>query len=127
MTAQRTPRSRQDQADRRPAGKVAGTGRGRRLPRKQRPKTVATERIDVRVSPEAKKLLIRATELLGSNLTAFVLESAQERAAAVVERYERLHLSDRDRDRLLDALDNPPPPSERLLKALRAAATPSPE
>ncbi len=123
MRAQKTRHSRQARSSLGLANKTAAV-RGSRLAKK--PSSTATERIDVRVSPEAKKLLMRATELLGSNLTAFVLESAQERAAAVIERYERLRLSDRDRDKLLAALENPPAPTKKLLKALQASAPPAP-
>jgi uncharacterized protein (DUF1778 family) len=80
------------------------------------------ERIEFRVSPETKKLLIRAAELRGGNLTSFVLESAQERATDVIERYERLRLTDADRDRLLAALDTPPAPIAALKRAFQKHA-----
>ena len=80
------------------------------------------DRIDFRVNPETKELLVRAATLRGSNLTAFVLESAQERAVELIERYERLRLTDRDRDRLLEAFDHPPAPSEALRKAFHKYA-----
>lgn len=79
--------------------------------------TIREERIEFRVRPETKDLLIRASELIGGNLTAFVLESAQQRAVEVIERYERLRLTDNDRDRLLAALEKPPAPAATLRKA----------
>ncbi len=72
-------------------------------------------RIDFRMSPNTKDLLVRAAALRGTNLTSFVLESAQERAAEPIERHERLKLTNRDRDRLLAALAEPP----RAVAALR--------
>ena len=80
------------------------------------------DRIDFRVSPKTKDLLVRAATLRGSNLTAFVLESAQERAVELIERYEQLRLTNRDRDRLLAALDQPPAPAEALRQAFRKYA-----
>lgn len=79
-------------------------------------------RIDFRVSPQTKALLTRAAALRGSNLTAFVLESAQERAVELIEQYEKLRLTDRDRDRLLGALDHPPAPVGALREAFRKYA-----
>lgn len=72
------------------------------------------ERIDFRVSPATKELLARAAALLGSNLTDFILGSAQERAVEIIEQYERLRLINRDRDRLLAALAAPPQPVAAL-------------
>lgn len=74
------------------------------------------ERIDFRVSPATKELLVRAAALRGSNLTGFVLESAQERAVELIEQYERLKLTNRDRDQLLAALAKPPRPVAALRK-----------
>lgn len=74
------------------------------------------ERIDFRVNPGTKDILVRAAALRGSNLTSFVLESAQERAVELIEQYERLKLTNRDRDRLLGALAEPPRPVAALRK-----------
>jgi uncharacterized protein (DUF1778 family) len=84
--------------------------------------TARGDRIDFRVNPKTKDLLVRAATLRGSNLTAFVLESAQERAVELIERYEQLRLTNRDRDRLLAALDQPPAPAEALRQAFRKYA-----
>lgn len=81
------------------------------------------ERIDFRVSPATKVLLVRAAALRGSNLTGFVLESAQERAVELIEQYERLKLTNRDRDRLLTALAEPPRPVAALRKLFGKQAT----
>ena len=81
------------------------------------------ERIDFRVSPATKELLARAAALRGSNLTGFVLESAQERAVELIEQYERLKLTNRDRDRLLAALAAPPRPVAALRKLFGKQAT----
>lgn len=80
------------------------------------------ERIDFRVNPATKDLLVRAAALRGSNLTTFVLESAQERAVELIEQYERLKLTDRDRDRLLAALAEPPQPVAALRKLFEKQA-----
>ena len=81
------------------------------------------ERIDFRVDPGTKALLVRAAALRGSNLTAFVLESAQERAVELIEQYERLKLTNRDRGRLLGALAEPPRPVATLRQLFGKRAT----
>lgn len=97
---------------------------GRTVPKRATSRVAAARgnRVDFRVSPETKDLLVRAATLRGSNLTAFVLESAQERAVELIEQYERLRLTDRDRDRLLAALEHPPAPTEALRRAFRKYA-----
>jgi uncharacterized protein (DUF1778 family) len=81
------------------------------------------ERIDFRVNPDTKDLLVRAAALRGSNLTAFILESAQERAVELIEQYERLNLTSRDRDRLLGALTEPPRPVAALRRLFQKQTT----
>lgn len=101
-----------------PARKTSRTAVARRA-------STQGERIDFRVNPGTKDLLVRAAALRGSNLTSFVLESAQERAVELIEQYERLKLTSRDRDRLLGALAQPPRPVAALRKLFekRAAGT----
>lgn len=84
---------------------------------------VRDERIAFRVSPATKELLVRAAALRGSNLTGFVLESAQERAVELIEQYERLRLTNCDRDRLLAALTKPPRRVAALRKLFEKQAT----
>lgn len=76
------------------------------------------ERIDCRVNSDSKSLFTRAAELCGVNLSAFMIESARERAIRLIEEHERLVLNNEARDVFMDALTNPPAPNA----ALRAAA-----
>lgn len=73
------------------------------------------ERIELRVSTSARKLIQQATAVSG--LTAGDL--AYEGARRVLDEHERMVLSGADRDAFLKALTNPPPPSERLVAAMR--------
>jgi len=73
------------------------------------------ERIELRVAPSAKKLIQRAMAVSG--LTAGDL--AYEGARRVLEEHERMVLLGADREAFLDALLNPPEPTERLVAALR--------
>jgi uncharacterized protein (DUF1778 family) len=73
------------------------------------------ERIELRVGPSAKELIQRAMAVTG--LTAGDL--AYEGARRVLDEHERMVLTGADREAFLDALTNPPEPSEKLIAALR--------
>ena len=79
--------------------------------------TQANERIDCRVTSDSKSLFARAAKISGSNLTAFVIEAARERAIRIIKEHEQLVLNDEARDVLMNALSNPPAPNEALTNA----------
>jgi uncharacterized protein (DUF1778 family) len=76
---------------------------------------IKRERIELRVGASAKKLIQRAMAVTG--LTAGDL--AYEGARRVLDEHERLVLTGADREAFLEALMNPPEPSEKLIGALR--------
>lgn len=78
------------------------------------------QRIEIRIKPEDKMLLARAAALEHIDLTAFILRSVLPEARAVIERAERVSLSERDSLHLLDLLENPPKPTNTLKRAARA-------
>lgn len=73
------------------------------------------ERIELRVAPSAKLLIQRAMAVSG--LTAGDL--AQEGARRVLAEHERMLLVGDDREVFLEALRNPPQPTEKLVAAMR--------
>ena len=76
------------------------------------------DRLELRATREEKHLLAAAAAYERLDVTSFVMRSALPAARKVVDRNERITLSERDTERILALLDNPPKPS----KALRAAA-----
>lgn len=82
-----------------------------------------SNRMSLRVHSQDKALLLRAAVLSQTDLTSFVLRNAVEAARKVIAEAEQLALSERDSLRVLDALENPPPPNAKLLAA--ASALPS--
>ncbi len=76
-------------------------------------------RVAVRVRPADKAKLMRAAGLEHTDLTNFILRHALCAAEAVIEKAERVVLSERDTLRVLELLENPPAPNERLMKAAR--------
>ncbi|MDR5781237.1 DUF1778 domain-containing protein [Caballeronia sp. LZ065] len=83
-------------------------------------KAPRNDRIDARLTADQKELLERAAALQGRTVTAFVLASAEEAAHKTIREHEAVRLSDRDRETFIDALLNPPRPSERLRAAAAA-------
>ncbi len=77
-------------------------------------------RMSLRIPAEDKAILLRAVTLQHTDLTDFVLRHALRAAKDIIEEAERLQLSERDSLRVLDLLENPPPPNARLLVAAQA-------
>jgi len=78
--------------------------------------------MNIRVKSDQKARLMRAASLRHTDLTDFVLQLALREADAVIEEAERVKVSDRDYARVLDLLENPPMPNDKLRAA--AAALP---
>lgn len=76
-------------------------------------------RLALRVRPADKAILMRAVAIEHTDMTDFVLRNALDAARKIIDRAERLRVSERDSFRVLDALENPPAPNARLLAAAR--------
>jgi uncharacterized protein (DUF1778 family) len=84
--------------------------------RKKHPqREIKRARIELRVTPSAKQLIQRATEVSG--LTAGDL--AYEGARRVLDEHERMVLVGADREAFLEAILNPRPPTDRLIAAFK--------
>lgn len=83
--------------------------------RRKSDREIKRERIELRVGASAKELIQRAMAVTG--LTAGDL--AYEGARRVLDEHERMVLTGADREAFLDALMNPPEPSEKLIAAFR--------
>lgn len=77
-------------------------------------------RLAFRVRPVDKAILMRAVALDQSDLTEFVLKNALKAAKEVIEQAEHMPLSERDSLHVLEILETPPAPNEKLLSASRA-------
>lgn len=81
-----------------------------------------TDRMNIRVKPEVKARLMRAAALRHTDLTNFVTQSALRAAETIIAEADAIKVSERDFDRILKLLDNPPRPNAKLRAA--AAALP---
>ena len=79
----------------------------------------ATDNIEMRVKPSDKQRMSRAAELSGVKLTTFVRASAAREAERILREHQTTTLSERDGRTLLEALDNPPPPTPAARDAVR--------
>ena len=64
--------------------------------------------------------LLHAANLSGATLNQFVVQSALEKASAVLEQERALNLTLRDAEILFEAIENPPSPNDQLIKAAQA-------
>ena len=79
----------------------------------------ATSRIELRVPAEQKALIARAAALRNLDMTGFIMDAVIPEAEAVIERAEKIVLSERDSLKILDLLENPPTPTKKLIEAAR--------
>lgn len=77
-------------------------------------------RMSLRIRAEEKALLLRAVSIDHTDLTDFVIRHAVRAAKAVIKAADRMELSKRDSLRVLDLIENPPAPNEKLLAAAQS-------
>ena len=84
----------------------------------ERDPSARQERLGFRMSEETKRLIERAAYLEHRKVTDFCLVALTDAAQRSIAEHETLSLSERDRAAFFDALENPPAPHQRLVKAM---------
>lgn len=79
-----------------------------------------TERFNIRIAASQKSMIARAAALSEMDMTDFILDKVVPEAKAVIEAAEVVQVSKRDFARLLELLENPPRPNDRLRAAIAA-------
>jgi uncharacterized protein (DUF1778 family) len=74
-------------------------------------------RLEARITPDQKAVLVRAAQIAGRTLSEFVVASAQEAAAKIIQEHEVIRLSRADQVAFVSALLDPPAPADRLRQA----------
>jgi len=77
------------------------------------------QRIDLRLTDDDKSIIEEAAALTNQSVTQFMLSSASERAAEVIEQHRKVILNDESWTRVMEALSNPPSPNEKLNRAAK--------
>ncbi len=84
-----------------------------------RRRAIHRDRLSCRIDSQIKQRAEEAATLLGQDLTAFTESALNEKAQAVIAQEEKLVLSERDFEKFVAALDNPPTPTPALVAARR--------
>lgn len=79
----------------------------------------ATERMNFRVRPRIKQAIRRAAALKGLDESAFTLDAAYREALDTIATHERMTLQAIDTEAFFSALDNPAPPTARMVAAVK--------
>jgi uncharacterized protein (DUF1778 family) len=77
------------------------------------------EKLDLRLTPTAKRLLQAAARVAQRSVSEFVLESALARAEETLPDRQKFGLNAEQWRAFQKALDAPPPPAPRLARLLR--------
>jgi len=80
------------------------------------------DRIELRTTREEKRLLASAAAHERLDVTSFIMRKVLPAAREIVDRAERIVLSERDTARVLKLLEHPPKPTAALLAAARRRA-----
>jgi uncharacterized protein (DUF1778 family) len=75
-------------------------------------------RLNCRVSAGIKREVERAALLLGQSVTDFAELALAEKARDVIDRHEKIVLSERDFARFVESLENPDPATPQLREAI---------
>lgn len=80
---------------------------------------VKKQRIDLRLTDDDKSMIEEAAAISNQSVSQFMLNSASQRAAEVIEQHRRVILNEESSTRVMDALSNPPSPGEKLKRAAK--------
>ncbi|MCT8343806.1 DUF1778 domain-containing protein [Photorhabdus kleinii] len=72
-------------------------------------------RMSLRIASEEKSLLMRAAAIQHTNLTEFVIRNVVSATRKIIDENEQLELTEKDSLYVLDLLDNPPAPNNKLM------------
>lgn len=77
------------------------------------------QRIDLRLTDDDKNIIEEAAALSHQTITQFMVSSASERAAQVIEQHRRLILNEESWNLVMDAISHPTAPDDRLKRAAK--------
>jgi uncharacterized protein (DUF1778 family) len=79
---------------------------------------VRSKRLEIRATPDQKKLFERAAQIRGTSVTDFAVSKLQEAAREIIQETESFRLREEDRKVFFHALANPPEPNEYAKAAI---------
>ncbi|EBW6041020.1 DUF1778 domain-containing protein [Salmonella enterica subsp. enterica] len=75
------------------------------------------QRIDLRLNEDDKHMIEEAAAMTNQSISQFMVSTASERAAEVIDQHRRLLLNEGSWNLVMDAITNPPAPNDRLKRA----------
>ena len=75
------------------------------------------QRIDLRLNEDDKHMIEEAAAMTNQSISQFMVSTASERAAEVIDQHRRLLLNEESWNLVMDAIINPPVPNDRLKRA----------
>lgn len=75
------------------------------------------QRIDLRLNEDDKHMIEEAAAMTNQSISQFMVNTASERAAEVIDQHRRLLLNEESWNLVMDAIINPPAPNDRLKRA----------
>ncbi|AKL15642.1 DUF1778 domain-containing protein [Escherichia coli] len=75
------------------------------------------QRIDLRLNEDDKHMIEEAAAMTNQSISQFMVSTASERAAEVIDQHRRLLLNEESWNLVMDAIINPPAPNDRLKRA----------
>ena len=85
--------------------------------------TTREGRIEFCATRDEKRILATASAHERMDLTSFIMRTVHPATREVIDKAERITLSERETVRILDLLENPPPPTPSLVAAAREDAS----
>ncbi|EAU5656489.1 DUF1778 domain-containing protein [Salmonella enterica] len=77
------------------------------------------QRIDLRLNEDDKHMIEEAAALTNQSISQFMVSTASERAAEVIDQHRRLLLNEKSWNLVMEAITNPPAPNDRLKRAAK--------
>ncbi|EAQ9126055.1 DUF1778 domain-containing protein [Salmonella enterica] len=75
------------------------------------------QRIDLRLNEDDKHMIEEAAAMTNQSISQFMVSTASERAAEVIDQHRRLLLNEESWNLVMDAITNSPAPNDRLKRA----------
>lgn len=80
---------------------------------------VKNARVDIKTTKAAKTMLEQAANALGTTLSAFMLDCAMSKAREVVAQTDIIRLTQKEGERFIAALQNPPQANDNLKRLFK--------
>lgn len=81
-------------------------------------KSLKTERIEARVEPDVRELIVAAAELEGRSVSDFLVASARDRAEKAIHQQTVIRLTEESQIRFAELMLDPPPLNDAMDEAI---------